>query len=506
MNVSSTELPQVTLHQLAALAQARLVPETADDCVITGVDLNSKTVGQQELFAAMPGTKVHGATFAHTAQAAAILTDEAGWSILEQAGETRPVLVVENVREVLGTLAATVYGNPSQAMTVIGITGTSGKTTTSYLLEAGLTAAGCTVGLIGTTGTRIAGRSVPTSLTTPEAPTLQALFAQMRDAGVSHVVMEVSSHALSLGRVQGVDFDVAGFTNLSQDHLDFHATLEEYFAAKALLFEPNSPLAAARSVICIDDRWGREMLERAGAQAKSMATRGELANYVVTDVAVDPSGGQNFIFSGQKVHLPLPGRFNIANAALALALGDAVGVDIHQMITGLANVGVPGRMESIAMGQEFLAVVDYAHKPAAVAAVLETVRAQTKNRVAIVLGCGGDRDRSKRPIMGEYAARGADLVIITDDNPRSEDPATIRQAMLEGIAAIETDAEVLEIGDRRQAIRAAVAWAKPQDSIIIAGKGHEVGQLIQGVNHHFDDRDELRDALQLLLAGKLEQA
>ena len=250
----------VTVLDVAQLIGARMQGGTAEQAQapITEVGLNSAELPAGALFAAVPGTRVHGARFAADTAAAAILTDEAGWGLLSAVGETRPVLVVDDVRSVLGVAAAAVYGDPSSQLTVIGITGTSGKTTTSYMLEAGLLAAGYRVGLIGTTGTQINGRPVPTSLTTPEAPTLQALFVQMLAEGVTHVVMEVSSHALMLGRVLGVKFDVAGFTNLSQDHLDFHSTMAEYFEAKSLFFRPGSPTRAARAVVCVDDEWGGE--------------------------------------------------------------------------------------------------------------------------------------------------------------------------------------------------------------------------------------------------------
>lgn len=492
----------VTVSDLAQLIQAQIKNNTTDQAhyPITEVGLNSSQLPSGALFAALPGTRVHGAKFAAETQAGAILTDEAGWEILSAQGESRPVLVVPDVRAVLGAAAAMVYGDPSKYMTVIGITGTSGKTTTSYMLESGLIAAGYHVGLIGTTGTRINGRPVPTSLTTPEAPTLQALFAQMLAEGVTHVVMEVSSHALMLGRVQGVKFDVAGFTNLSQDHLDFHATMEEYFDAKALFFRPGSSMRAAQAVVCVDDGWGAQMAAVFGPTAKTLTTRPQLqeADYRVTSMAVLADGGQKFMLTPKAaepvaVSIPVPGRFNVANAALALALADMVQVPMAELLPGLASVGVPGRMEKIDCGQDFLAIVDYAHKPAAIKAVLETVRKQITGRIALVVGAGGDRDHSKRPLMGAEAAAGADYVVVTDDNPRSEDPAAIRTQVLAG--ATSGAAEVTEIGDRRQAIRTAVAWAQPGDAVIIAGKGHEIGQLIDGVTHHFDDREELRAAL-----------
>ncbi|WP_276652111.1 UDP-N-acetylmuramoyl-L-alanyl-D-glutamate--2,6-diaminopimelate ligase [Corynebacterium vitaeruminis] len=497
-----------TLSSLVEVAGGRLEApsgESYGDLAIAEIGLDSTQLPSGGLFAALPGTRSHGASFAASTPAAAVLTDEAGLSILQGEGYAKPVIVVDNVRDVLGFVAAEIYGHPSRDMTIIGVTGTSGKTTTSYLIESGLIAAGANVGLIGTTGTRINGEPVPTKLTTPEATTLQALFSRMRDRGVTHVVMEVSSHALSLGRVRGTDFDVAGFTNLSQDHLDFHATMEEYFEAKALFFDPASPMCAKKAVICIDDEWGEKMAARA-QDPTTCTTVGKQADIAAVDIKAEPSGAQRFTLTfadrSLDVELPLPGRFNVANATLALSLIDAVGGDTEAAAKGIAGVGVPGRMEKIDEGQDFLAVVDYAHKPAAVAAVLDTVRAQVDGKLIVVVGAGGDRDAGKRPIMGAEAVRRADLVIITDDNPRSEDPATIRAAVLEGAnSALKEEApaargtRVMEIGDRREAIREAIRSAGTGDGVVVAGKGHEVGQLIAGVNHHFDDREEVRAAL-----------
>ena len=279
-----------SLQQLADIAGARIVNPPSSDAPVTFVGLDSQNVEPGGLFAALPGTRVHGATYAFDSAAGAILTDEAGLAIIQQTADRRPVLVVDDVRAILGHVAAEVYGQPSQSFTLLGVTGTSGKTTTTYMLEKGLTAAGCKVGLIGTTGTKIMGRDVATELTTPEAPMLQRLFAQMRDEGVTHVVMEVSSHALMLGRVTGSDFDVAAFTNLSQDHLDFHPTMEDYFQAKALFFEPDSEMRAKRSVVCVDDEWGQRMAELAEAPV-TVATTGD-ADVTAELVRIDDQGRQ----------------------------------------------------------------------------------------------------------------------------------------------------------------------------------------------------------------------
>ncbi|WJY59246.1 UDP-N-acetylmuramoyl-L-alanyl-D-glutamate--2,6-diaminopimelate ligase [Corynebacterium afermentans] len=485
-----------SLQQLADIAGARIVNPPSADAPVTFVGLDSQNVEPGGLFAALPGTRVHGATYAFDSAAGAILTDEAGLAIIQQTADRRPVLVVEDVRAILGYVAAEVYGHPSQSFTLLGVTGTSGKTTTTYMLEKGLTAAGCKVGLIGTTGTKIMGRDVATELTTPEAPMLQRLFAQMRDEGVTHVVMEVSSHALMLGRVTGSDFDVAAFTNLSQDHLDFHPTMEDYFQAKALFFEPGSEMRAKRSVVCVDDEWGQRMAELAEAPV-TVATTGD-ADITAELVRIDDQGRQRIQLTADDTYeftLPMPGAFNVANAALAAAVATTAGVELAPFLRGLEQAAVPGRMERIDEGQPFVAVVDYAHKPAAIGAVLATLRGQVEGRIGVAVGAGGDRDSSKRPLMGAEAAKGADFVVVTDDNPRTEDPAAIRASVLAGAREAGTDAEIVEVSPRGKAIDALVEWARPGDAVIVVGKGHEVGQLVGTEKLHFDDREEMRRAI-----------
>ena len=304
----------------------------------------------------------------------------------------------------LGAVAALVYGDPTAHVRVIGVTGTSGKTTVAHLVEAGLAAAGRTTGMLGTVGIRIDGQPLPSAFTTPEAPDLQALFAVMREAGVTDAVMEVSSHALALGRVAGTRFAVGAFTNLSQDHLDFHHDMDEYFAAKATLFDGR----AEHAVVCVDDIWGARLAARI-PRAVTVATTGAPADWRAADVGTDPDGGQHFTAltpdGPVPVRLRLPGAFNVANALVALACLAAVGVPAAAAAERFAEVTVPGRMQRIDVGQPFLAVVDYAHKPAAVAALLDTLRAQVPGRLITVLGCGGDRDRGKRPLMGAAAAQ-----------------------------------------------------------------------------------------------------
>lgn len=485
-----------SLQQLADIAGARIVNPPSSDAPVTFVGLDSQNVEPGGLFAALPGTRVHGATYAFDSAAGAILTDEAGLAIIQQTADRRPVLVVEDVRAILGHVASEVYGHPSQSFTLLGVTGTSGKTTTTYMLEKGLTAAGCKVGLIGTTGTKIMGRDVATELTTPEAPMLQRLFAQMRDEGVTHVVMEVSSHALMLGRVTGSDFDVAAFTNLSQDHLDFHPTMDDYFQAKALFFEPGSEMRAKRSVVCVDDEWGQRMAELAETPV-TVATTGD-ADVTAELVRIDDQGRQRIQLTADDTYeftLPMPGAFNVANAALAAAVATTAGVELAPFLHGLEQAAVPGRMERIDEGQPFVAVVDYAHKPAAIGAVLATLRGQVEGRIGVAVGAGGDRDSSKRPLMGAEAAKGADFVVVTDDNPRTEDPAAIRAAVLAGAREAGTDAEIVEVSPRGKAIDALVEWAQPGDAVIVVGKGHEVGQLVGTEKLHFDDREEMRRAI-----------
>jgi len=490
--------------RLPALAAQVGAEGAVPDVLITGVTLRGQDVRPGDLFAALPGATTHGARYAGDAierGAVAVLTDAAG--LAEMGDATVPVLLHPDPRSVLGGLAATVYGDPSDRMTVVGITGTSGKTTTTYLVEAGLRGAGRTAGLIGTIGIRVDGADLPGSLTTPEAPALQAMFGAMAERGVDTAVMEVSSHALTLGRADGTHFAVGGFTNLSRDHLDFHPTMADYFEAKAMLFDPRSPLRAQTVVVCVDDDAGREMAARAG-DAITVSATGQPAHWRALDVAAIGAGGQEFTAVDaagvqHRVGIRLPGSYNVANCLLALAILDAVGVSPEQAAPGLAEARVPGRLEQIDSGQDFLALVDYAHKPGALQAVLTTLRAPGR-RLAVVFGAGGDRDAGKRAPMGEVAAELADLVVVTDDNPRSEDPASIRREILTGTT--QAAAEVVEIADRREAIRHAVGWARAGDVVVIAGKGHETGQRSGTEVRPFDDRVELAQALADLQARR----
>jgi UDP-N-acetylmuramoyl-L-alanyl-D-glutamate--2,6-diaminopimelate ligase len=487
------------------LALADLVSRlTADDVAVSGsgdletrvhgATLDSRRVTAGDLYAALPGAHGHGAAYwgqAHASGAVAVLTDADGAATI---GDGVPVLVVGEVRPVLGRVSALVYDEPATRLRMIGVTGTQGKTTTTRLLEGGLSGAGVPAAVIGTVGTRILGEDVGSVLTTPEAPELQRLLRQMVDAGVQTCAMEVSSHALVMGRVGGILFDVGVFLNLGRDHLDFHRDMDEYFEAKARLFDPDR---SVRGLVTVDDIWGERLVERATVPVETISAGSRDADWRAVDIELSPTGA-TFRVLGPGVDIaagsPIPGGFNVANTLAAVAAAATAGYDAEAVARVIAEgPGVPGRLERIDEGQDFAVVVDYAHKPDAVSAALATLRPVTAGRLVVVLGAGGDRDSGKRPFMGEIAARGADVLIVTDDNPRSEDPAVIRAAILDG--ARGGSAEVVEIGDRRAAIAEAVRRAGSGDVVLIAGKGHESGQEIDGVLHPFDDRVVAREEL-----------
>jgi UDP-N-acetylmuramoyl-L-alanyl-D-glutamate--2,6-diaminopimelate ligase len=473
---------------------------------VSGVTLDSRAVLPGDLYAALPGQQVHGAAFVAQAAAAgavAVLTDPAGADLARGRGLV--VLEVEDPRRRLGEVSALVYGHPAEGLCLVGVTGTHGKTTVVHLAEAGAVAAGRVPGRIGTTGTAVGGSPVQSRLTTPEAPELQALLAVMRERGVEICVMEVSSHSLVKGRVDGVIFDLAVFTNLGRDHLDFHPDMESYFAAKADLFTPRR---ARRALVNADDRYGRRLAAGCPIPVTTFSASGAAADWRAVEVRLD-AGGAAFTVVGpdgsrHPARVRLPGAFNVANALAAIAALAETGLDIAEVISGVESTGVvPGRMEPISAGQPFLVVVDYAHKPDAVNAALVALRSLTGDRVMVVLGAGGERDAGKRVMMGAVAARLADLVVVTDDNPRSEDPAAIRAAILDGTRDVAADqrAEVREIPDRRAAIAEVIALAQPGDSVLIAGKGHEQGQEVAGQVEPFDDRVVTRALLESAGAG-----
>ncbi len=494
------------------LHPATRLPDGAGRAV-TGLTLSSLRTAPGDLYAALPGARAHGITWAPDAVAAgavAVLTDPAGARAAadrpDGLPDDLPLLVTADPRGLLGRLAALVHDHPAAALRLVGVTGTQGKTTTTRLLEAALQASGHRAGAVGTVGTRVDGVEVPTALTTPEAPDLHALFAVMRERGVTDCAMEVSSHALVLGRVDGVVFDVAVFLNLGRDHLDFHADVEEYFAAKASLFAPER---ARRALVSTDDEHGRRLVDlchERGLPVSTFSATGAPADWRAEDVHADPDSSR-FVLRGPDglavtTTVPLPGAFNVANALAALAAAGEAGVDPRPLALALgATDGVPGRFEQVGGGGagRRTVLVDYAHKPDALEAALTTLRPLTRGRLVVVVGAGGDRDRGKRPLMGETAGRLADLVVVTDDNPRSEDPAAIRAALLEGAAG--APAEVLEVAGRRPAIAAALHRTGPGDVVLVAGKGHETGQEVAGTVHPFDDRVVVRELLAELEDG-----
>ena len=485
-----TPVPRVLADLVADLGGVRVLGDEAR--TVTGATLDSRDVRPGDLFAALPGAHHHGAQYverAVDAGAVAVLTDPASAEAMK--GLVASVVVAEEPRAILGRISARVYGDPASRLRTAGVTGTNGKTTVTYLIEAAVRAAGRRTGLIGTTGCHIGERTVPSARTTPESPDLQALLAVMVEEGVDAVALEVSSHSLVLGRVDGLVVDVACFTNLSPDHLDFHGDMEAYFAAKASLFTSGR---ARSAVICVDDEWGQRLAAECAlpvttygaspaAQWRLAEARATGAGQVIT--MATPDGERRFT-------LPMSGPFNAVNATAAAACVQRMGFDVPE--DAFARVTVPGRMQSVDAGQSFLVVIDYAHSPDAIERVLDALRTQVSGRVIVVLGCGGDRDRLKRPAMGECAARCSDLFIATDDNPRSEDPAAIRTAMLSGVPA-DAASHVVEIPDRAEAIRHAIASARAGDAVAILGKGHETGQEIAGVVHPFDDCQHARRCL-----------
>ncbi|CAL9287551.1 MULTISPECIES: UDP-N-acetylmuramoyl-L-alanyl-D-glutamate--2,6-diaminopimelate ligase [unclassified Streptomyces] len=477
-------------------------PDRPYEGQVTGITHDSRAVRPGDVYAALPGARLHGADFAAQAAdlgAVAILTDPTG---ADRAAATGlPVLTVEDPRGRMGELAADIYGRPGRDLLQIGITGTSGKTTTVYLVEGGLKAAGRAPGLIGTVETRIGDERIKSERTTPEATDLQALFGVMRERGVEAVAMEVSSHALVLGRVDGCVFDVAVFNNLSPEHMEFHSGMEDYFQAKAQLFTPRR---SRQGVVNYDDPYGRRLVTEATVPVVTFSADGDPdADWRAEDVRLGHLGS-TFTIVGPKderisAQAPLPGPFNVANTLAAVVTLAVAGIDPQTAADGVAAVpGVPGRLERVDAGQPYLAVVDYAHKTDAVESVLRTLRKVTEGRLHIVLGCGGDRDTTKRGPMGAAAARLADTAVLTSDNPRSEDPLAILSAMLAGAAEVPAHERgtVLVDADRASAIATAVARAQPGDTVLVAGKGHEQGQDIAGVVRPFDDRQVLREAIQ----------
>ncbi|MCK9795537.1 UDP-N-acetylmuramoyl-L-alanyl-D-glutamate--2,6-diaminopimelate ligase [Isoptericola sp. 4D.3] len=493
------------------------------DVVVTSVASDNRVVAEGDLFVALPGAHAHGARYAADAVARgarAVLTDAAGAEALasgpDRLERAVPVLLAADPRAVLGPVAAWVYGEPAEHLMTFGVTGTNGKTTTTYQLDHLLRALGWKGGLIGTVEMRAGDTVLPSRLTTPEAADLQALLAAMCEAEVRTLAMEVSSHSLSMHRVDGIEFGVVGFTNLSQDHLDFHGDLQSYFDAKASLF---TPAHARRGVVVVDDAWGERMVAAAQVPVATLRTRAPRDGDASVDWSVgdvSPHGtGSAFTLThadgrSLRTSTSLPGGFNVANAALAATMVLEGGAHVEDVAEALAasdglSAVVPGRMEVVGPGGDAdpRVVVDFAHNTEALELALAALRPTTGGRLVVVFGATGDRDKGKRPAMGAAAVAGADLVVVTDDDPHGEDPAAVRAAVLDGARAAadaaratERDVVVTEVAPRAAAIEAAVLGADADDTVLVAGRGHETIQEVAGVDLQLDDRDEARRALQ----------
>ncbi len=469
---------------------------------VVSLAYDSRAVGPGALFFCVPGEHSDGHDFAPQAVARGAVA-----LVVERPlGLGVPEVVVPSVRAAMGPLAACFFGDPSAQMRVVGVTGTNGKTTTAFLVRALLEAVGERCGLLGTVTSVVAGAERPVTRTTPEAIDVQGILGEMRAGGDRACAMEVSSHALELGRVDGVHFAAAIFTNLTQDHLDFHASMEEYFQAKRRLFVGGAERPGL-CVVNVDDPYGRRLAAELPG-AVTFAIDGD-ADYRARDVRMDFAGCRFTLVSpaGERpVALPLPGRFNVANALGAVAAVHTMGADLDLLVAALARgVRVPGRFEPVQEGQSFAVLVDYAHTPDSLENVLRAARELAQGRVVCVFGAGGDRDRGKRPLMGEIAARLADVVLVTSDNPRSEEPQAIVREIVAGIhvdplrgAPGDAGGTVRIEVDRRAAIGEAIALARANDVVVIAGKGHEQGQEFAGGRKEpFDDVSVARDALRM---------
>lgn len=453
---------------------------------ITGVSINASDIKKGDLFIALAGSKTHGANFidqAITNGAVAVLSDD-------RLNTTIPSFIHPSPRKIAGALAAWVNNFPFDQITAVGITGTNGKTTTSNLLKQIWEYAQLKTGLIGTLGVEFNGQTLDSTRTTPEADELQAMTAFMVEQGLSHLVMEVSSHGLDQARVKGCKYKAVGFSNLTQDHLDYHKNMENYFNVKAELF---SKEYAEMAIINIDDPYGLRLIKQIQIPFYSASQKDKTADWCYEKIT-EIEGGFDIEIrgpNGVKVfgNFPMLGDFNLDNLLLAVALASVSGLDAKIISDSLGKLNnVPGRLEQVKVGQLFTALVDYAHTPDAVDRVLVIARKLTKGKVIAVLGCGGDRDSSKRALMGQTLFSGSDLAIFTSDNPRNESPDEILKQM---VSTLDLGKKGIVIKDRRQSIDFAVSQAAPGDYLLILGKGHESGQEVSGVITAFDDRIEL---------------
>lgn len=477
--------------KLTSMAKAVKYELIGSDIDVLGIEYHSAHVTEGELFCCIRGFASDGHDFAAKAiecGAAALLVDH-------KLPFEVPQLIVSDTREAMAELAAEFYGHPADAMTMIGVTGTNGKTSTTYMLKAIAETAGKSVGLIGTIRNMIGDEMFDTERTTPESADLQRLLRMMKDKGVDTVVMEVSSHSLDQKRVHGIAFDVGIFTNLTQDHLDYHKTFDNYLAAKKQLFYQSK-----YGVFNADDGHTAQMLDGLSIPYSTFGVR-ENADVSATDIDID-SESVRFVmrgaFGAETIQIQMPGLFSVFNAlgasTAALALGWPIGIVKH----GLETMGrVSGRLEPVPVGDRgFTVILDYAHTPDALENIITAVRGFAKRRVVTVFGCGGGRDKAKRPIMGEIAGRLSDYIVVTSDNPRNEEPMAIIDAVVDGVMKSGCSYTVIE--NRREAIRFALMNGKQGDVIILAGKGHETYQEISGVKHHFDDKEVVAELLKEL--------
>ena len=484
------------------------------DCEITGITPDSRNISGGELFVAVRGLSADGHEFVGDAVsrgAAAVLAESWSPDLDKKFAVPPHVVLVPNSRRAVALSAANYYGQPSRKLLIAGVTGTNGKTTVTYVLESIMRAASRTVGVIGTVSTRFGGNTISTDHTTPDAVALQRTLAEMRDGGVTHVVMEVSSHALDQQRVAGVHFKVAGFTNLTHDHLDYHKSVETYLRAKSRLFSETLRKSRARgrmAVVNIDDENGEELIAAWGGKSLRVTMNPDCEGDVVALSMNCTLDGTSMVVRTPKgeweLDCPLIGRHNVSNVLVAMGMALAMGFSKARIVRGLRGLErVPGRLEAVPNEDGKRVFVDYAHTPDALKHVLQSLRPMTKGRLIVVFGCGGDRDKAKRPKMGAAVAANADLAIVTNDNPRTEDPNKIIAKITKGLesggfskmgGAVEPKRYVVE-AERREAIRKALAWAEPDDVVIIAGKGHESYQIVGREKRYFDDREEARRML-----------
>ncbi|MDR1321493.1 MAG: UDP-N-acetylmuramoyl-L-alanyl-D-glutamate--2,6-diaminopimelate ligase [Gracilibacteraceae bacterium] len=479
---------------LAELAMSAPGAVRRGEAWITGLQADSRRVAAGDLFICVPGFHVDGHDFA----AAAVARGAAALLTSRPLDLPAPQIVVPDVRQAAGLVAAAFFGYPGEKLRLSGVTGTNGKTTVVHLIERVALAAGRPAGSIGTLGARFGGQTAPTAHTTPEAAELQGLLAQMAASGVREVAMEVSSQGLDLGRLGGCRFAAAVFTNLTQDHLDYHGTMERYLAAKAELFA-SLTAPAGFALLNTDDEAGRRLAALTPCRLATYALDDPAADYRAVNIRQTADGVRFTVRRGltaEEVFCPVPGRFSVYNALAAWAWGLESGCGAETARRALAGAETPGRFELIRAGQKFRVVVDYAHTPDGLANVLDAAREITSGRLLTVFGCGGDRDRGKRPLMGEAAARRSDHVVLTSDNPRGEAPEAIISDIAPGVRGKGASWEI--IPDRRTAIRRAVAMAAAGDTVVIAGKGHEDYQIIGAEKFPFDDREEARLALAAL--------